>query len=180
MDSNSTQLSNIVNNTVSVSGDIASLNNVSTADINAQCDTAITDANLATSGQIGAPIVSVAVDIASVMTRLGVPATTINDNISNIASTIGAAGAGLTSISSVGSVDDLSATGILSTQMTESYAATGVAPTVEQALFLIQQAIMEGGISGTSGIVRKIDQTTTAATYDLDDADNPTDRTRTS
>jgi hypothetical protein len=70
------------------------------------------------------------------------------------------------------------ATEILTTQMTESYAADGTAPTLAQALCLIQQSIGDFSISGTTLTVKKLDGSTTAATYTLDDAVNPTSRTR--
>lgn len=70
------------------------------------------------------------------------------------------------------------ATSVLTTQMTESYAADGVAPTLAQALFLVQQALTEFGISGTTKTVRRIDGSTTAATFTLDDDTNPSDLTR--
>lgn len=67
---------------------------------------------------------------------------------------------------------------ILTTALTESYAADGVAPTLAQALFLIQQSIGDFSIAGTTLTVKRMDGTTTAATYTLDDATNPTSRTR--
>ncbi len=67
---------------------------------------------------------------------------------------------------------------ILTTQMTEAFAADGVAPTLAQALFLIQQILGDFGIAGTTLTVRKIDGVTTAATFTLDDGTNPTDLTR--
>ncbi len=74
--------------------------------------------------------------------------------------------------------DMLTVASILTTQMTEAYAADGVAPTLTQALFLIQQILSDFGISGTTLTVRKIDGATTAATLTLDDGTNPTDLTR--
>lgn len=67
---------------------------------------------------------------------------------------------------------------ILTTALTESYAADGVAPTLSQLLFLIQQSIGDFSISGTTLTVKKLDGTTTAATYTLDSATDPTSRTR--
>lgn len=67
---------------------------------------------------------------------------------------------------------------VLTTAMTESYAADGVAPTLAQAVFLIQQGIGEAAISGTTKTVKKLDGSTTAATFTLDDASNPTSITR--
>lgn len=69
---------------------------------------------------------------------------------------------------------------ILTTALAEVYASDGVAPTVQQALMLIQQTIGDFAISGTTMTVKKLDGSTTAATYTLDDAGNPTSRTRTS
>ena len=69
-------------------------------------------------------------------------------------------------------------TTLLTTQMTEAYAADGTAQTVAQALFLIQQTIGDFAIAGTTITTKKIDGSTTAATYTLDDGTNPTSRTR--
>lgn len=68
---------------------------------------------------------------------------------------------------------------IFTTQLTESYAADGVAPTLAQALMLIQQSIGDFSIAGTTITTKKLDGSTTAATYTLDDGTSPTSRTRT-
>lgn len=70
------------------------------------------------------------------------------------------------------------ATSVLTTQMTESYAADGVAPTLAQCLFLVQQAINDFVISGTTKTVRQLDGTTPAGTFTLDDGTNPSAITR--
>ena len=69
-------------------------------------------------------------------------------------------------------------TTLLTTQMTEAYAADNVDPTVAQCLFMIQQTIGDFSISGTTITTKKIDGSTTASTYTLDDGTNPTSRTR--
>lgn len=77
----------------------------------------------------------------------------------------------------------LSATGVadlLATALTESYAADGAAPTLSQALFQIQQFLMERAISTTTMTIKKLDGTTTAMTLTLDDANSPTSITRAS
>jgi len=71
-----------------------------------------------------------------------------------------------------------SITASLTTQMTESYAADGVAPTLAQAVFLIQQHLSESAISSTTKTVKKLDGTTSAATFTLDSATDPTSITR--
>ena len=69
-------------------------------------------------------------------------------------------------------------------QMTESYAVDGVAPTLAQAVFLIQQAITEFTIvvntgAGTSTTtIKKIDGSTPAATLTLNSETAPTAATR--
>lgn len=73
---------------------------------------------------------------------------------------------------------DAAITAIMTTQMTEAYAADGVAPTPAQALFFIQQILSEFAISGVTFTGKKIDGTTTAFTLTLDDAASPTSITR--
>ncbi len=78
----------------------------------------------------------------------------------------------------INNLENVSIADILTTQMTEAYAGDGVAPTLAQALFLIQQSVGDFSISGTTLTVKKLDGSTTAATYTLDDASDPTSRTR--
>ena len=77
-------------------------------------------------------------------------------------------------------LNDISVTDILTTQMTESYASDGSAPTLAQALMLIQQSLGDFSITGTTVTVKEVDGTTTAATFTLDDGTNPTSTTRAS
>ena len=78
----------------------------------------------------------------------------------------------------VATLNNISVNDILTTQMTESYATNGVAPTFAQAQFAIHQMLMQFGISGTSITVRKLDDVTTAFVVTLDDANRPTDAKR--
>ena len=80
--------------------------------------------------------------------------------------------------SAIAALEDVSVADILTTQMTESYAAKGVAPTLAQSLFWVQQVLTELSFSGTTGTVKKLDGSTTAGTLTLDDADDPTSLTR--
>jgi len=80
--------------------------------------------------------------------------------------------------SGLAGLNDITVASILTTQMTESYAADGAAPTLAQALMLIQQQIGEFAISGTTLTVKKVDGSTTAATFTLDDGASPTSITR--
>ena len=63
-------------------------------------------------------------------------------------------------------------------QITESYAANGVAPTEAQALMAIHQGLMQFGIAGTAKTVRKLDNTTPAFVITHDSATAPTDAKR--
>ncbi len=67
---------------------------------------------------------------------------------------------------------------VMQTQLTEGYAANGVAPTMEQATFAMHQMLMQFGISGTSLTVRQLDDITTAFVVTLDSASAPTDASR--
>jgi len=68
---------------------------------------------------------------------------------------------------------------IWTTQLSESYAGDGVAPTPAQALFITMQNLQSFSFAGVTQTVKRIDDSTTAATYTLDDATNPTSKTRT-
>jgi len=70
------------------------------------------------------------------------------------------------------------ATAAFVTQMVESYAVDGVAPTLAQALLQIQQRLMEFEIAGTTITVKKLDGSTTAFTLTMDDDTTPTSSTR--
>jgi hypothetical protein len=71
-------------------------------------------------------------------------------------------------------------TEIWTTALTESYAADGAAFTGAQALYMIFSALGEFAISGTTITCKKLDGSTTSMTYTIDDATNPTSRTKAS
>ena len=70
-------------------------------------------------------------------------------------------------------------TTILTTALTESYAAKGAVPTLTQALLLLPQIFQEQKTNGAGFDVYKIDGVTKAATYTWDSATAPTTVTRT-
>lgn len=72
------------------------------------------------------------------------------------------------------------AASVLTTAMTEAYATDGAAPTLTEAVLLTLQHLSESSISGTTKTVKKLDGSTTAATFTLDDATTPTAITRAS
>lgn len=67
----------------------------------------------------------------------------------------------------------------LTTAQTESYANDNANATIVQLLYEIRQNLTDFTISGTTKTVKKKDGSTTAATYTLNDATNPTGITRT-
>jgi hypothetical protein len=70
----------------------------------------------------------------------------------------------------------LSATG--SAALTEAYAADGAAPTLNQMLYQIWSMLSEKAVASTTVTCKKLDGTTTAMTFTLDSATDPTSITR--
>lgn len=69
---------------------------------------------------------------------------------------------------------------VLTTALTESYNTDGAAPTLTQAVLLALQILSESSVSGTTLTVRRLDGSTTAATFTLNNASTPTSITRAS
>ena len=74
--------------------------------------------------------------------------------------------------------DYVTAADILTTALTESYAANGVDPTLTEALLAVHQKLMAFAISSTSVSVKKLDGSTEAFVGTLDDATAPTEDIR--
>ena len=66
------------------------------------------------------------------------------------------------------------------TAQTEAYASDGAAATPAQLLYMIYCAVGEFAVSGTTITGKKLDGSTTAMTWTIDDASSPTSRTRAS
>ena len=66
------------------------------------------------------------------------------------------------------------------TAATESYASDGAAATPAQLLYMILCAVSEFAVSSTTITGKKLDGSTTAITWTLNDATSPTSRTRAS
>jgi len=115
-------------------------------------------------GNLSGAVGSVTGAVGSVTGNVGGIAGTIND-LDGIATLIGA-------------LNNISVADVLTTQMTESYSADGAAPTLTQAVMLIQQYLTEKAISGTTLTINKLDGTTPAATLTLDSGSAPTSATR--
>ena len=62
--------------------------------------------------------------------------------------------------------------------LTEAYAADGAAATPAQLLYMLWAGVNEFSISGDTITAKKLDGSTTAMTWTLDDSSSPTSRTR--
>lgn len=129
-----------------------------------------------TAGSLGKAVSDTLVDTTDMQPKLGTPAADLSADIAAIPTTAmrGTDGANTTTPPTAAA----NATAVLTTQMAESYAANGVAPTLAQAQFALHQMLMQFGISGTNITVRKLDDSTTAFIVTLDDDTNPTDAKR--
>lgn len=67
---------------------------------------------------------------------------------------------------------------ILTRAMTEAYSTDGSTMTVAQALYMLVAVLTEFAVSGTTMTAKKLDGSTAAATFTLDDASSPTSITR--
>lgn len=104
----------------------------------------------------------------------------VNKSNINIECDTAISDAALATAASITALNDITVSEILTTQMTESYAANGIAPTLSQALYACQQILGQFAIIGTSNTIRKLDNSTTAFVMTLDDASNPTSLGRSS
>ena len=80
----------------------------------------------------------------------------------------------------IAALNDISVSDILNTTMTESYAADGSEATLAQGIYNIQQNLCEFSYVGTTKTTKKLNGTSTAATYTLDDSVNPSSMIRSS
>ena len=87
--------------------------------------------------------------------------------------------ANVTTVGSVSALAEAAVVDVWSTYaLTESYAAEGAAATPAELLYLAQAMDGEKAISSTTVTLKKLDQSTTAATYTLDSSTSPTSITR--
>lgn len=141
-------------------------NDLSAAQVNAECDTAISDAALATAAALAVVDDFIDTEIAAIQSSL----TTIEGKVDTVDNYLD------TEIAAIQSA----IAALFTTQMTESYAAEGVAPTPAQALFWIQQAVTEYVKTGVNISVKKLDQSTEAGVITLNSSTQPTASSRSS
>jgi len=166
---------------------IAALNDLSAAQVNAEVDTALADYDGPTKAELDAGLAALNDPTAAAI------ADAVLDEATAGHTTAGTVGAAIVDILAdtnelqaddvpglIAALNNVSIADILQTQLTEDYAADGTAPTLTQAVMLIMQHLTEVELVGTTWTTKKLDGTTTAATFTTDDANDPTSITRTS
>lgn len=144
---------------------------VNQSNINTQADQALSDYNPPTNAEMNArTLLAASYGTATNQATMQADLDNPNQYKADISS--------LALEATVAALNDISVVDILTTQMTESYAANGVAPTLAQAQFMIQQMIGEVSVVGLTITAKKIDGSTVAATFSTDHATSPTYRTR--
>ena len=138
------------------------------AEVNAEVDTALTDYDAPTKAEMDAKFSTTDGLISTVDTVVDSISSTLSSGVTVASISDGAIGAD--------AVADIWST----TALAESYASDGSTGTGAQLLYQIQQALTEFAISSTTLTVKRLDGSTTASTYTLDDASSPTSRTRAS
>jgi hypothetical protein len=165
-----------------------SWNATALASINTQCDTAISDAALATAtalatAQSDLDILTGSDGVTLATTQPNyAPNTTVPDAAGTAATLLGANGANLTDLGgmSTAMLAEVQAECVDALQETvpDSIPADGTRPNMQQAAYMILQSLTEFAISGTTITVKKPDGSTTLFTNTLNDGTNPTSSTR--
>lgn len=79
----------------------------------------------------------------------------------------------------IATLNDLSSADVLTTPLTEAYAADGAPATLSQLLYMVWSMMNSLGFVLTIGTSKKLDGSTSAMTFTIDDPDNPTSIDRT-
>jgi hypothetical protein len=142
---------------------------------------AITAASIASDAITAAKIADGAIDAGALAAdcitaaKLAADVTTeLQSGLATAADLATVAGYVDTEVAAIKAATDL----IASTATTESYAAQGAAGTIVQLLHEIRALLAEKAVAGTTLTTKKLDGSTTAATYTLDDDTAPTSITR--
>lgn len=136
--------------------------------LNAATPASVTGSVGSVTGNVGGNVVG---SVGSVTGNVG------GNVVGSVASVTGNVGGNV-----VGSVASVTAAVTVSgtSPLTETYPALGGSLTIASALYNIVQELGERGIVGTTVTVKKRDRSTTAKTYTLDSATNPTSSTEAS
>lgn len=140
----------------------------------------------ATIATVDANVDSILVDTADMQPKLGAPAgASMSADIAAIKAETALIVADTNELQTddvpglIAALNDLAASDILTTALTEAYAADGSAFTLSEALYMIYSVVAQSAVAATAITTKKLDGTTTAMTFTTDDATDPTSRTRT-
>ena len=123
------------------------------------------------SGNVVGSVGSVTGAVGSVTGAVGSVTGAVGSVTGNVTGSIGSLGATAKT--------DVS-TAVLTTQMTESYAALHAVPTLAQSIFEMRGFLVENTVAATTVTVKKIDGSTTAETATINSSSAPTSITRAS
>ena len=161
----------VLRGNLTITDNTAGMNNLTVeavfnrAAVNAEADTALGDYDGPTSAEMDTGHALLATEAKQ-------------DIIDTVIDTIDTATGGLAGAAMRGTDNAATAAAILTTALTEAYAADGAAGTLTEILYALQAFLQERAVSGTTLTVKKLDGAATAMTFTLDDQDAPTSITR--
>lgn len=173
-----------------VTGSVGSLATQAKADVNAEVDTALADYDGPTNAEMEARTILAAlygtaanqVTIASYIdTEIAALTTAVADIPTNdeLSTALGTADDAV--LAAIAALNNLSSAGVtsavttaLTTALTEAYRSSGATGSVSQLLYEIAAHLGRSAIVGTTKTIYRLDGTTTAKQFTLDDATTPT------
>lgn len=117
-------------------------------------------------------------DIGFNFTGTGAVPQTVNIITTACDPTSTAFGLSLAKTTNITGFNDIAASAVITTTLTESYAADGATATLTQLLYQIWAFLGEKNVSGTTLTAKKLDGSTSAMTFTLDSSTAPTSITR--
>lgn len=177
--------SGTVANTINITaGTITTATNLTNAPTNGDL-TATMKTSVTTAASAATPVATVSGDLSATMkTSVTTACTASTPTAAAVTGAVGSVTAGVTvttnndktgyALTVTPPTAATIATAVLTTAMTESYAAQGAAPTLAQAQFQTVQMLGQNSVTGTTMTVKKRDGATTAKTFTINDATNPT------
>lgn len=143
---------------------VAALNDIDSTDVQSAAAAAIAAYDPPTNAELTSAVSPLAT------------AATLSSVAASVASILEDTGTSLPAL--INALNDVSLAEILTTQLAESYASNGTAPTLTQALLAIHQRLMDFSIDGTTRTVYRLDGSTPAFISTFDDASAPTSEHR--
>ena len=187
----------------------AALNDLSAADVNAEVDTALADYDGPTNAEMTAAFTEIkgatwsatdtleqirdnagGLDAAGVRSAVGLASANLDTQLGAIPTTAPLDAAGTRAALGFASADfdtqiaalptaAENAAAVFDTAMTEGYAADGNTMTLAQGLYMLRAVLMDASVASTTLTAYRLDGTTAAMTFTLNDDTEPTSISRT-